>query len=298
VTLANNVVFGNQGGGLRVADDSDVVVANSVLRGNGGYQIAAPDGLPLTIFSNVEGGFPGEGNIDEDAMFVDPTNGDFHLRWGSPCVDAGSNDAPAVPALDFEGDDRVIDGDLDSIGVVDIGADEADPPTAALFGSVNAAAGFVSDVLRVNGAVGDAHRVLDVEADGPISFFMGLPPAGGSGGYVVHANAGRPSVDTLAVLPAGVGLVGFPLLLPAGADPIAVFNNLGKTHAVGESEYFDGTPLPPPPPAPATFLELPSGDPANLPPGTTLTLQGVIRDPATTATKPGSATNGLVVRIL
>ncbi len=55
-------------------------------------------------YSNVQGGFEGEGNMNQDPLFVDPDNSDFHLQstvgsyhngaWGedescSPCIDAG-----------------------------------------------------------------------------------------------------------------------------------------------------------------------------------------------------------------
>ena len=47
-------------------------------------------------YSNVEGGFPGDGNIDSDPLFRDPVYKDFHLMstdcgdpYDSPCIDAG-----------------------------------------------------------------------------------------------------------------------------------------------------------------------------------------------------------------
>jgi predicted outer membrane repeat protein len=49
---------------------------------------------------------------------------DFHLNFGSPCIDTGDNNAPSIPAKDFEGDDRILDGNLDSVAVVDMGVDE------------------------------------------------------------------------------------------------------------------------------------------------------------------------------
>ncbi len=53
--------------------------------------------------------------------------GDSHLSSNSACVDGGSHGASgpgALPAEDFEGDPRVIDGDGDLVAMVDIGADE------------------------------------------------------------------------------------------------------------------------------------------------------------------------------
>lgn len=41
-------------------------------------------------YSNLSGYFSGEGNINENPLFVDPENGDFHLQIGSPCIDTGS----------------------------------------------------------------------------------------------------------------------------------------------------------------------------------------------------------------
>jgi parallel beta-helix repeat protein len=63
-------------------------------------------------------------NISADPMFVDPANNDFRLREGSPCIDAGTNDAPGLPETDFDGNPRVADGDGDGVARVDIGAFE------------------------------------------------------------------------------------------------------------------------------------------------------------------------------
>jgi len=37
------------------------------------------------------------GNINEDPLFVDPTNGDYHLTASSPCIDAGDPSLPLDP---------------------------------------------------------------------------------------------------------------------------------------------------------------------------------------------------------
>jgi len=66
-------------------------------------------------------------NISDDPLWQDPAVGDFHLQAGSPCIDAGDNGAPGIPPTDFEGDNRIIDGNGDGSAVVDMGADEYNP---------------------------------------------------------------------------------------------------------------------------------------------------------------------------
>ncbi len=39
----------------------------------------------------------GDGNIDEDPLFVDPDEGDYHLTEDSPCIDAGDPDSDPDP---------------------------------------------------------------------------------------------------------------------------------------------------------------------------------------------------------
>jgi hypothetical protein len=55
-------------------------------------------------------------------MFAGKTN--FHLKMGSPVIDAGDNSAPNLPQLDKSGKPRIVDGDGDGIAVIDMGAYE------------------------------------------------------------------------------------------------------------------------------------------------------------------------------
>ncbi len=122
-TIVNNTIYGNSvshnGGGLSCSGGSTTVV-NTILWNN-----AAPDdpqifGTGLTVtHSDVDGGWPGTGNIDADPLFVDSGEADFHLTLGSPCTNSGDNGSvPPDLSTDFEGDPRI------ALHQVDMGADE------------------------------------------------------------------------------------------------------------------------------------------------------------------------------
>ncbi|MGD8454448.1 MAG: right-handed parallel beta-helix repeat-containing protein [Phycisphaerae bacterium] len=87
-----------------------------------------PLGLPSSAavtFSDIEGGFAGQGNIDAAPLFVDPGNGDYHLSAGSPCIDAGDPSyVPQPGETDLDGQYRLWDGDGNGVAIVDMGADE------------------------------------------------------------------------------------------------------------------------------------------------------------------------------
>jgi hypothetical protein len=72
--------------------------------------------IPVVTYSDVAGGHTGEGNINQDPLFVNVAAGDLRLQRGSPCIDAGCTIAGLTQ--DFEGDPRPYGS------AVDIGADE------------------------------------------------------------------------------------------------------------------------------------------------------------------------------
>ncbi len=111
VHLVNSTIVNNAaqyGGGVAYAD-----LTNCIVWGNSAPndpQIQAPAGA---TFSNVEGGFPGFGNINTDPRFVDPDGLDdipgnqddnFRLKNGSPSVDSGNNAAVPPDTFDLDGD--------------------------------------------------------------------------------------------------------------------------------------------------------------------------------------------------
>lgn len=123
-TISNNTIVGN-GVGIFAGTQSTTEITNAVLWGNG-------DGLDgcTATYSDIEDGDPGEGNISENPLFVDPGSGDYHLRAGSPCIDTGTNEG--APTEDIEGNPRPIDGDGDDTAVTDMGAYEYVPPAAVV----------------------------------------------------------------------------------------------------------------------------------------------------------------------
>ena len=136
-TVTHSTFAGNlagSGGALYNLYNSSPVLTNCILWGSDSpEEIASADtSFPVVTYSDVQGGYAGTGNIDEDPLFVDPGSGDVHLQPDSPCIDAGTNAAPAMPDLDFEGDPRVSDGNWDRIPVADMGVDEAARTTVYL----------------------------------------------------------------------------------------------------------------------------------------------------------------------
>ncbi len=98
---------------------------NCILWGNTTSTITGGTGtvLPIT-YSDIQGGYTGDGNIDADPLFVDSTMDDYHLPVNSPCIGKGIgplNDS-TVPPFDYEGDVR--EG-----ATCDMGADESTGPT-------------------------------------------------------------------------------------------------------------------------------------------------------------------------
>ena len=112
-TIVENVA-GSAGGGIYFAEAPPAVhglprIDNSIVHANGGGQIDGfinPAPLPVR-YCNVEGGFPGQGNVDADPVFVDPDQGDFHLAAGSPCIDAGHNWGVWLDTADVDDDGDV-----------------------------------------------------------------------------------------------------------------------------------------------------------------------------------------------
>ena len=67
----------------------------------------------------------GHANITNDPVFMNFAGGDYRLKAGSPCIDAGTNINLALNT-DLPGNSRFLDGNGDGVTNIDIGAYEFD----------------------------------------------------------------------------------------------------------------------------------------------------------------------------
>jgi len=85
----------------------DVRVRNSIVYWNSAPTAPSISGAAEhyeVLWSDVQGGWPGLGNIDLDPRFADPLLGDFSLASASPCIDAGDSLLIAPDHTDADGD--------------------------------------------------------------------------------------------------------------------------------------------------------------------------------------------------
>jgi hypothetical protein len=114
-TIANNGLSGPQmsvGGGIHSVG-SDIVIKNSIVWYNDGTAVLLqnPASNSPVLYSDIEGYYPGQGNINTDPLFASAAGADYHLqsvlgrydpdydRWvtdqdNSPCIDAGDPQDP------------------------------------------------------------------------------------------------------------------------------------------------------------------------------------------------------------
>ncbi len=145
-TIVNNTIDGGQSGiSSQIEDGTDVrlrafnnLITNSrfsgisaLFLGAGGSFLLADDynGYFMNSggnYSGISGGGPHD--LDANPLYLDRAAGDFRLRGASPMVDSGTNGAPQLPAIDFAGNPRIINGTVDrgaferGLGILDVPA--------------------------------------------------------------------------------------------------------------------------------------------------------------------------------
>ncbi len=102
---------------------STISLINCILW-DGGNEIWNNDSsIFIVSYSNVRGGWPGEGNIDAEPLFIDPQGPDniggteddnLRLAPTSPCIDSGDPGYVSGPdETDFDGNRRIVRGRID-----------------------------------------------------------------------------------------------------------------------------------------------------------------------------------------
>ncbi|MBN1355562.1 hypothetical protein JXA40_04730 [bacterium] len=104
--IANCTFSGNraraEGGALFVSNFANPSISNGILWGNLPEEINGPSPATVT-YSDVQGGYPGSGNLDADPLLTAGSMGGYYLSQvsagqpdDSPCLDAGSDPAGTI----------------------------------------------------------------------------------------------------------------------------------------------------------------------------------------------------------
>ncbi len=98
-------------GGTEVLNVYNNIIWGNSASGNGADVWLAGTGSKKTFLYNDVHGMYGVWDIaanilDVAPAFFDPVNGDYHLRSTSPCINAGTNGVPSLPAFDLDGNPR------------------------------------------------------------------------------------------------------------------------------------------------------------------------------------------------
>jgi hypothetical protein len=100
--INNCTIAHNAGRAIENSSGYTPTITNSILWGND-YAVARTADI---TYSNVEGGWQGQGNISIDPQFVNAAADDYHLQPLSPCIDAGDNSVVTV-TTDLDGNPRI-----------------------------------------------------------------------------------------------------------------------------------------------------------------------------------------------
>jgi hypothetical protein len=90
VTMSDNTAV--SGGAVYCGnpDPASPIILNCILWNNMPQEIYIYSGSITSTYSDIQGGWPGTGNINADPMFTNGPLSNYHLSTGSPCIDAGN----------------------------------------------------------------------------------------------------------------------------------------------------------------------------------------------------------------
>jgi hypothetical protein len=112
-TLAYNIAGENSGGiDYKMIGNKVNTISNSILWENYPQEIKTFDAQPQIRFSDVMGGYDGNVVMNENPLFVDVDNSDYHIVWNEYPTESG-NKSPAIdsgdPLADLDPDGTIAD---------------------------------------------------------------------------------------------------------------------------------------------------------------------------------------------
>jgi len=145
--IRNCTIVNNSPGGIFTQSWEGIDVTNTIVWGNERYQIQTVESTATLSFCDVQDGYAGQGNIDADPCFFDPSMGvgtqydglaaNWMLQSCSPCINSGED--INLAETDLAGNTRIYSD------IIDIGAyeNQSDLPLITITPSVTCDAGFV-----------------------------------------------------------------------------------------------------------------------------------------------------------
>jgi len=114
-TIVNNNA--NAGSGIYCSTGAHPQTINCILWNNNPEEIHLGSGTCNVIasYTNIQGGWEGTGNIDNDPNFIGSGDYPFSLQSNSPCVNFGNPDTTGLnlPVYDLAGNPRIYGGRID-----------------------------------------------------------------------------------------------------------------------------------------------------------------------------------------
>lgn len=155
-TVRRCTFAGNTYRGVVTYDGGYASITGAIVWGNGlttAFELDPGTGAIDAAGSIVRGGYPGSGNQNVDPLYLDPSAGNYELQAVSPAVDAG-DPADQPSGTDPADHPRWLDGNLDRIRVVDLGAFEFDNAQLALTADARPGGTLTLDLTGTNGLQG------------------------------------------------------------------------------------------------------------------------------------------------
>jgi parallel beta-helix repeat protein len=124
--IRNNTIVGNSGYGIIRGSSADPDIRNNIIRNTSGdlnsglFTKVNYNCLPTNssyLNNNTT-------NISSDPCFRNESANDYHLKSVSRCIDRGDSSFIPSTEKDIDGENRIMDGDINGTVLVDIGADE------------------------------------------------------------------------------------------------------------------------------------------------------------------------------